>query len=60
MAVQLQPEQDTYIDTLAEAHFVRGEIDKAIEVIQRSIALDPPRRYYRNQLKKYQDAKPAK
>jgi len=60
MAVQLQPEQDTYIDTLAEAHFVRGEIDQAIEVIQRSIALDPPRRYYRNQLKKYQDAKPAK
>jgi len=60
MAVQLQPQEDTYIDTLAESHFVRGEIDEAIEVIQRSIALDPPRRYYRNQLKKYQDAKAGK
>lgn len=57
MAVQLQPQEDTYIDTLAEAHFVRGEFDEAIEAIQHSIALDPPRRYYRNQLKKYQDAK---
>ena len=50
----------TYIDTLAEAHFARGEFDEAIEAIQRSIALDPPRRYYRNQLKKYQAAKAGK
>ena len=60
MAVQLQPQEHTYIDTLAESHFARGEFDEAIEVIQRSIALDPPRRYYRNQLKKYQDAKAGK
>jgi tetratricopeptide (TPR) repeat protein len=60
LAVQLQPQEHTYIDTLAEAHFVRGEFDKAIEAIERSIALDPPRRYYRNQLKKYQTAKAGK
>ena len=60
LAVQLQPQEHTYIDTLAESHFARGEYDKAIEVIQRSIMLDPPRRYYRNQLKKYQDAKAGK
>jgi len=60
MAVKLQPQQDTYIDTLAESHFVRGEFDQAIETIQRSIALDPPRRYYRNQLKKSRNGKAAK
>ncbi len=57
MAVQLQPDQATYIDTLAESHFARGEFDDAIAVIERSIALDPRRRYYRNQLKKYQAAR---
>lgn len=57
LAVQLQPQEHTYIDTLAESHFARGEYDEAIETIERSIVLDPPRRYYRNQLKKYQAAK---
>ena len=60
LAVQLHPQEDTYIDTLAESHFARGEFDEAIEVIQRSIALDPPRRYYRSQLKKYRAAKARK
>ncbi len=60
LAVQLQPQEHTYIDTLAESHFARGEFDEAIDAIERSIALDPPRRYYRNQLKKYQDAKAGK
>ncbi len=56
MALKLRPDQATYIDTLAECRFARGEFEQAIEVIRKAIALEPDRRYYRDQLKKYQDA----
>ena len=56
-AVALRPDQATYIDTLAEAHFARGEYDLAAKWIKKAVALDPPRLYYRNQLKKFQQAK---
>ena len=56
-AVALRPDQATYIDTLAEAHFARGEYDLAAKWIKKAVALDPPRLYYRNQLKKFQQAR---
>ena len=56
-AVALRPDQATYIDTLAEAHFARGEYDLATKWIKKAVALDPPRIYYRNQLKKFQQSK---
>ena len=55
-AVALRPDQATYIDTLAEAHFARGEYDLATKWIKKAVALDPPRIYYRNQLKKFQQS----
>ena len=56
-AITLRPDDPTYIDTLAETYFARGEYDQAIDTIKRAIALSPGRLYYRQQLRKFQTAK---
>lgn len=43
-----------YLDTLAEAYYVNGEIEKAVELIKEAIALaDENVGYYKKQMKKF-------
>lgn len=44
------------LDTLAEAYYVAGSFQKAIETINEAIALDPEREYFKEQLEKFSDA----
>lgn len=53
-AVRLAPDQAGYLDTLAEAHFQRGESAEAVRLMRRCIELAPDRAYYRNQLKRFE------
>ncbi|MCG8586601.1 MAG: hypothetical protein MI757_18005, partial [Pirellulales bacterium] len=53
-AVRLAPDSAAYLDTLAEVHFVRGDKQKAIELARRCIEMDPDRKIYRDQLKRFE------
>jgi tetratricopeptide (TPR) repeat protein len=57
-AVALEPTTAGYHDTLAETYFRRGEQDKAIEEIKKSIALDGKRQYFKKQLKRFEAGNP--
>lgn len=56
MAVRLRPAEPTYMDTLAECHFTRGDLKQAVAWIDRALAIEPDRAYYRNQKTKFQAA----
>lgn len=51
-AIQLEPENAGYLDTLAEVHFQRGSQDKAIESMKKCVAMEPKNDYFRKQLKR--------
>jgi tetratricopeptide (TPR) repeat protein len=57
-AVDLEPTHPGYRDTLAEIHFQRGDKDKAIAEIKRSIGLDDKRAYFKKQLKRFEAGDP--
>jgi tetratricopeptide (TPR) repeat protein len=47
-----------YLDTLAEAYYVNGNIDKAIEIIKEAISIEKgDKSYFDKQLKKFMEAK---
>lgn len=56
-AVEIAPDSAQYIDTLAEVHFRRGNIDRAIENAKRCIELDPDTDFYKQQLERFEKAK---
>jgi len=56
-AVELEPTRTTYIDTLAEVYFQRGQYDEAIAQMNRCIQLEPKARRHREQLEKFMRAK---
>ena len=56
-AVELEPKNTGILDTLAEVHFRMGQADKAIEVIQRALAIEPNDTYLNQQLRRFQSAK---
>ena len=41
MALQYQPDNAAYLDTLARCHFALGDLDKAIRWQRKALALDP-------------------
>ena len=49
----------SYLDTLAEAYYVNGQFDKAIETEKKAISLSPDYPFYKEQLKKFKQAKRA-
>src|SRR5262245_3772521 len=57
-AVALEPTHPGYHDTLAETYFQRGDRDKAIDEINRSISLDGKRLYFKKQLKRFEAGDP--
>ncbi|HTU23006.1 MAG TPA: hypothetical protein VMG10_33525 [Gemmataceae bacterium] len=58
-AIELEPKNASYIDTLAEVHFQRGDKDKAVALQKRAIELDPKKSYYRKQLKRLEAGDPS-
>jgi tetratricopeptide (TPR) repeat protein len=48
-AVRLAPKNTSYLDTLAEVYFQRGEQKLAVDAISRAAALDPASSYLRQQ-----------
>lgn len=57
LAVELSDGLPTYVDTLAEVQFRLGQVDLAIDLAQRCIALDPRHSHYRKQLVRFRDEK---
>ncbi|MBM4039759.1 MAG: hypothetical protein FJ290_14725 [Planctomycetes bacterium] len=55
-AVELEPDAAWIVDTLAEVHFQRGELDKAVEAAERAFKLDD-RKTYRDQLERFRSAR---
>ncbi|HVK81801.1 MAG TPA: hypothetical protein VM915_14440 [Verrucomicrobiae bacterium] len=55
--MQLAPDNPSYLDTLAEVHFARGNIDKAIETQRRVVELSPLP-LFKERLEKFEAAKP--
>ena len=49
-----------YLDTLAEAYYVNGNYDKAIEIEKQVVGLSPGVPSFKESLDKYQRAKDAK
>lgn len=58
-AVDLAPDVPGYHESLAEAHFQKGDKTKAVEAIKKAIELEPKRTYYRNQLKRIEAGDPT-
>lgn len=59
-AVARRPHNPGFIDTLAESHFAAGDYDKAIQTIDRAVAIEPENAYYRNQRLKYETEKTSR
>lgn len=58
-AVGLEPKSASFLDTLAEVHFQLGDVEKAVELEERCVKLDP-RPIFRQHLQQYRAAlKPA-
>ena len=53
-AVEGRPNSPGFIDTLAESYFAKGDIDKAVEVINHAASIEPEKTYYKTQRKKYE------
>jgi tetratricopeptide (TPR) repeat protein len=57
-AVELAPDNPTYLDTLAEVHFQRGDTDRAVELAKRCVELEPADNYYDRQLDRFRAGDP--
>jgi uncharacterized Ntn-hydrolase superfamily protein len=58
-AVKLAPEAGRIQDTLAEVHFRKGNIDKAVEIESELVRKEPDNTAYAESLKRFQEAKKA-
>ncbi|MDB5301959.1 MAG: Tetratricopeptide repeat protein, partial [Phycisphaerales bacterium] len=56
-AVEIEPRNAASIDTLAEVHFQRGEIDKAIEQMEKCVMLEPTEEQHKKQLERFRAAR---
>jgi tetratricopeptide (TPR) repeat protein len=52
-AVALAPAEPSYLDTLAEVRFQRGDRTGAIEMMKKCVSLDPKTEYFRKQLRRF-------
>jgi tetratricopeptide (TPR) repeat protein len=52
-AVQLAPDSPSYLDTLAEVHFARGNRELALEWARKSAVLDPGSKFYEDRLQSF-------
>ena len=56
-AVELEPDHASYVDTLAEVYFRRGNTTEAIRWAKRCLELEPDAPYLRKQLERFSKAK---
>lgn len=56
LAVEIEPRNPEILDTLAEVHFRRGEVDQAIAAGERALARDPESTYLQEQLARFRSA----
>lgn len=54
-AVELSPQSDTFIDTLAEVHYQLGDTEKAIKLMQQCVKLNPEEKHYRQNLVRFRN-----
>ncbi len=52
-AVELEPDNAAYLDTLAEVHFARGEAARAVELEQQALRLRPGDPFMQRQLARF-------
>jgi tetratricopeptide (TPR) repeat protein len=52
-AVELEPKNAGYIDTLAEVHFRQGNRDKAIDLMKQCLAMEGKNSYFQKQLERF-------
>jgi tetratricopeptide (TPR) repeat protein len=55
-ALELVPQAPSYLDTLGEVHFRRGEFSDAIRCAKECIALEPENEFFQQQLKRFEQA----
>ena len=55
-AVEFMPKSPGYLDTLAEVHFARGEVEEAVATEKRAVALEPGWGQLREQLARFERA----
>jgi len=55
-AVELEPDNSAYLDTLAHVHFAKGELDQAIRYQSRAAEVDPHNGLIVSELKVFRDA----
>jgi tetratricopeptide (TPR) repeat protein len=53
-AVEAEPDMSSYLDTLAEVYFQRGDKGKAVELEKKCVVLQPAYAYFRKQVKRMQ------
>jgi tetratricopeptide (TPR) repeat protein len=53
-AVALDPRNAGCLDTLAEIYYQKGDKEQALKLIRRCIELDPKKKYFRNQIKRFE------
>ncbi|HZT82014.1 MAG TPA: hypothetical protein VFA26_17440 [Gemmataceae bacterium] len=58
-AVELEPDQAGYLDTLAEVHFQRGEKEKALAAMKKCVELEPKNETFRKRLKRIEAGDPS-
>jgi len=59
-AVELDPEDSNILDTLAEVHFRLGDAGKAVEVIERALAISPEDPYLNEQRARFLEGSQAR
>ena len=55
-ACELEPNNDNFLDTLAEAYYQTKQYEKAIEIIKKAIDINPNYNYLHEQLKKIENS----
>ncbi len=58
-ALELSPRNASYLDTLGEVHFRRGEYEEAIECARQCLQLEPHNEFFQQQLDRFQHAQNA-
>jgi len=55
-ATALRPQESGYLDTLAEAQFVNGQVKAALETERRALQLTPDEGFFREQIERFSKA----
>jgi hypothetical protein len=58
-AVELGPRETSYLDTLAEVYFQRGDRARAIGLMKKCLEMEPKKEFYRQQLRRFEAGDPA-